>query len=130
MCSSEVFKSYPFFLTTSIYCTTQFLCWRVIVSPPTSAVFQEQKHLPACTIRGKGLCIFSQGAEAGVRRAVAGSTIPCAMLIVGRAEHPHICAHLCELIFPQCCQQSMLLPWLQQEGDVGANPYFCPFPCC
>lgn len=98
------------------------------MSPLTSAVFQEQKHLPACTIRGKGLCIFSQGAEAGVRRAVAGSTIPCAMLIVGRAEHPHICAHLCELIFPQRCQQSMPLPWLQQEGDWVLTPTFAPFP--
>jgi len=35
-------------------------------------------------------------------------------------HHP---AHLCELIFSWCSQQSTPIPGAQQEGDVDANPF-------
>lgn len=38
----------------------------------------------------------------------------------------HHLAHLCELIFPWWCQQSMFLPCAQQGGDMDANPFFAP----
>lgn len=64
------------------------------------------------------------------------SLVPCWLWAAPKqVEAPqHHLTHLCELIFPWRCPQSVFLPCVQQGGDMDANPFFGrrppPLPCC
>lgn len=58
------------------------------------------------------------------------SLVPCWLWAAPKqVEAPqHHLTHLCELIFPWRCPQSMFLPCVQQGGDMDANPFFASPP--